>query len=286
MQTGMAGRVPVGQEWWPFDRVQAFFDHWLRGEPLITPRVELFGVGGGRLTLRDWPPPSEPVRWYLHSRGDAGVRSDGGALSREPPGEEPPDVYQYDPDDPVRYWLGRDLWGMAASLGDRAALEARPDVLVYSSPTLPAPLSIAGPIRVVLHVASSSPDTDFTAALVDVFPDGYGQLMQEGVVRARYRHSDREEELLRPESPEPVEIDLWAAYYVMPAGHRLRLEVSSSGFGRWDRNLNTGHPLGMDTARRVARNTVYHSRSLQSCVVLPVLQIDSIENPPKSPAAR
>jgi uncharacterized protein len=131
---------------------------------------------------------------------------------------------------------------------------------------------VTGPLAVTLFAASSARDTDFTAALVDVFPDGYAQLVQEGILRARYRDSDRSPQLLNPGEVYELTIDAGATSYVFAAGHALRLEVSSSNFGRFDRNLNTGRDFGVDDTRAVARQTIYHEAAYPSHMTLPLAE--------------
>ena len=274
--TGRIGRLDVALDGSPFDQVQGFFDYWLRGADnglAQSSSVRLYDVGRNRWReAHGWPPSwAEPTSFYLHGRGRADAEAGDGVLSAAVPDDESPDTYVYDPDAPVTYWLGRDLWGLAGQLDDRTPVERRPDVVVYSSDVLTADLEIMGPLSADLWASSSCPDTDFTAALVDVYPDGFAQLLQEGVLRARFRESLSEERLLEPGKPVRLQIDLWAAGHLFRAGHRLRLEVSSSNFGRWDRNLNTGRPLGTDAETAKAVNTVYHDRARPSRLILPVV---------------
>jgi putative CocE/NonD family hydrolase len=144
-------------------------------------------------------------------------------------------------------------------------------VLVYTTPNLEKDLEITGPITVTLFAASSARDTDFTAVLVDVFPDGYTHMMQEGIVRARYRNSDSEASLIEPGKMYEYTIDLWATSYVVKQGHRIIVEISSSNFNRWDRNPNTGHEFGMDAETMKATQTIYHDRQHPSHITLPVI---------------
>ena len=274
--TGRIGRLEVSPDGSPFDQVQHFFDYWLRGEQngvAGSPRIRLYDIGGNEWRQADEWPPSwvTPTSLYLHGRGRAAAGAEGGALSPAVPDDEPQDRYVYDPADPVTYWLGRDLWGLAGQLDDRSALERRQDVLVYSSDVLPADLAIMGPLSAELFASSSCPDTDFTAALVDVYPDGFAQLVQEGVLRARFRDSYGEESFLEPDQPVRLQIDMWAAGHTFRAGHKVRLEVSSSNFGRWDRNLNSGRLLGTEVEGVSAVNTIYHDRAHPSRLVLPVV---------------
>lgn len=275
--TGRAGRHSVGADVWSFDRVQRFMDRWVRdedngqeGDPL----VQAYVMGAGEwLRTEEWPPrDAAETTFFLHSRGRAARRMDDGLLSTERPGAEQPDVFRYDPRDPVTWWLDRSLWEAAAELDDRRGLEARRrDVAVYTGAPQPAELVVVGPLRARMFVSSSCQDTDVTVALVDVFPDGWAQLVQEGVCRARFRRSDREEHLLRPDEVAPIDVDLAATSYRFATGHRIRVEVSSSNMGRWDRNLNTGRRLGTEDTVATAGTTVWHDAGHASRVVLPVL---------------
>lgn len=158
-------------------------------------------------------------------------------------------------------------------MGDRQLIARRPDVLVYTGSELATDLEITGPIVAHLHVASTATDTDFTVALVDVFPDGRANLIQDGILRATYRNGTGSLALLKPGQPYEVSIDLWSTSYRVEAGHRLRVEVSSSCFNRYDRNPNTGEPFGTARTSIVASQTVYHDRARPSRVVLPVRSI-------------
>jgi len=132
-------------------------------------------------------------------------------------------------------------------------------------------LEVTGPLAVTLYAASSAPDTDFTAKLVDVQPDGYAQNLADGIVRARYRDSRVAPTLLTPAEVSPFTIDLWATSHVFLPGHRIRVEISSSNFPRFDRNLNTGEDQATGTRRQTARQTVFHDQRYPSRIVLPVI---------------
>lgn len=277
MSTGRVGRITVGREHWSFDREQRFFDRWLREErngAERDPAVQVYVVGGGRWRTADsWPlPGTELTRLYLRGRGGAAARG-GGGLSRHAPCDEPSDRFSYDPGAPVTYWLHRSLWELAAELDDRRSLEARPDVLVYSSPALTTDLEVVGPVSATLYVSTSAPDTDFTAALVDVFPDGFAQLVQEGIVRLG--SVDHESSSSQDgDGVHELAVDLCATGHLFATGHAVRLEVSSSNFGRYDRNLNTGGAPGLAVRQVVARQTVYHDGRRPSCLTLPVVPTD------------
>ena len=144
-------------------------------------------------------------------------------------------------------------------------------MLVYTSDPLERDIEITGPISVRLFAASSAVDTDFTAKLVDVRPDGYAHNLQDGIIRARYRTSPSEESPISPGQVYEYTIDLWATSHVVRAGHRLRVEVSSSNFPRFDRNPNTGGPIGQDTRLEIAQQVVHHSAAHPSHIVLPII---------------
>jgi putative CocE/NonD family hydrolase len=186
-------------------------------------------------------------------------------------GDEPADEYTYDPMDPVDIAVDEMGWMLAETLQDRARLAERPDVLVYETAPLEGEVEITGPISVTLFAASSAPDTDFTAALVDVFPDGYAHLIQEGIIRASYRNSEREPSPIEPERVYEYSIDLWATSYVVNAGHRIRVEISSSNFNFYDRNPNTGEPFGTATTPVPAQQRVLHTSQYPSRITLPIL---------------
>jgi hypothetical protein len=186
------------------------------------------------------------------------------------PGEEPADRYVYDPNDPVPTRGGTAL-GLKAGVFDQREIEQRQDVLVYTGETLASDLEATGPVTMILYAASSAPDTDFTAKLCDVRPDGYAQNIAEGVVRARFRESLAAPSPIVPERVYEYRLDLWATSHLFKAGHRLRLEVSSSNFPRYDRNPNTGHDLFADAELARAHQSVFHDSRYGSRVVLPII---------------
>ena len=204
--------------------------------------------------------------WYLHANGE---------LSRERPGGEAPDRYDYDPTDPAPTRGGALVMTPEYRSGpfDQRAIEARPDVLVYTTSPLERDTEVTGPITVHLWAVSSAPDTDFVARLTDVFPDGRSFNLTDGIVRARYRGFAQGEppSPIKPGRPYEYVIDLWATSNVFKAGHRIGLQVTSSCFPRWDRNPNTGHPFGADAELRVAHQEILHDREHPSHVVLPMV---------------
>ncbi|MBM3957772.1 MAG: CocE/NonD family hydrolase, partial [Gemmatimonadetes bacterium] len=201
------------------------------------------------------------------------TRHGDGRLSTEPPGEEPPDAFRYDPMDPVPT-QGGPLCCVAPALAagqfDHSAKEERRDVLIYSTPPLEHDLEVTGPVTVTLWAASSAPDTDFTAMLLDVGPCGCARNLADGIVRARYRNSLERAEPITAGAVEKYEIDLVATSNVFKKGHSIRVEMSSSNFPRFDRNLNTGKSFD-DAEVRVATNTVFHDAAHPTHITLDVV---------------
>jgi uncharacterized protein len=253
-----------------FGRMQLrWFDHWLKNLDtgmLAELPIRLFVMGAN--VWRDeqeWPlARAVPTSLYLHANG---------GLSAESPSSEPADQYTYDPADPVPTHGGALLMAREFRGGprDQRTIESRADVLTYSTPPLERDVEVTGPVRVELWACSSAPDTDFVARLVDVYPDGRAYNLTDGIIRARYRDgSAASESLLKPNTPYRFSIDLWATSNVFKAGHRIRLQITSSNFPRWDRNPNTGHPLGSDGPQdlRVAQQSILHDADHPSHVVL------------------
>ena len=256
-----------------------WFDHWLKGEengldeddPV---RIFVMGTNEWR-SEKEWPlARTRYTDYYLHSGGRANsVRGDG-SLSAEAPGDEPYDAYLYNPNNPVPTRGGGLCCYEAAyppGSFDQRQIEAREDVLVYSTAPLESPVEVTGPVTVTLYAASSAVDTDFTAKLVDACPCGGAVNLTDGIVRARYRESTEEAKMITPGEVYEYKIDLWATSNVFKAGHRIRLEVSSSNFPRFDRNPNTGGELGKGTTAKPASQTILHNGSCPSRVTLPVI---------------
>jgi putative CocE/NonD family hydrolase len=228
----------------------------------------------------DWPPPGMEVRaFHLHSRGGANTLNGDGLLAVEvPSAAEPPDTYVYDPLDPVPSMGGPTLSqpgglpGWNAAPYDQRAVEARPDVLCYTTPPLREPIEVIGSLELVLYASSSARDTDFTGKLVDVGPDGRAESRCDGILRARRRHGVEREDPLTPGTIEEFRIQLGPTANAFLPGHRIRLEVSSSNFPRFDPNPNTGHPTPFETADRLrpATNRVFHDARHPSHLRLPV----------------
>ena len=256
-----------------------WFEHWLKGvsngaaddAPL---RIFVMGSNEWR-DEREWPlARTRFTPYYFHSGGEANSLMGDGTLSPELPADEPPDHYVYNPAFPVPTRGGNTCctpelvpWGAY----DQRPLEHRTDMLVYTSDPLERDLEVTGPIVVKLYVATDGRDTDFTAKLVDVHPDGYAVNLCDGILRARYHESREYQKLLEPGEVYELTIDLWVTSNVFLEGHRVRVDVSSSNYPRFDRNLNTGNDVGGDAEMRVAHQTVLHDRVRPSHVLLPVI---------------
>jgi putative CocE/NonD family hydrolase len=231
---------------------------------------------------RTWPPEEIEVRpYYLHSGGRANSLAGDGSLSTEEPREEPADRFSYDPEDPVLTVGGvHSIHNMTAHAEvpvpagpiDQRPLERRDDVLVYTTAPLAEELEVTGPVELVLYAASDGRDTDFTAKLVDVHPNGAAYLVTEGILRGRFRSGFDVPELLEPNEVAEYRIQLYPTSNVFRRGHCVRVDVSSSNFPRFARNLNTGESVATSKKIRIARQTVLHSASYPSHVKLPVVR--------------
>jgi hypothetical protein len=213
------------------------------------------------------------TRLFLKSDRGARTSSGDGLLAADPPKGGPADTFVYDPQNAVPTVGGRLCCGQALRPGpfDQRPLEPRQDVLVFSTPPLEKDTEVTGFITVELYAASSAADTDFTAILADVEPDGYARFLTDGIVRARYRNSTEKAEPIEPGKIYKYTIDLWATANLFKAGHRIRLYVSSSNFPRFNRNLNTGEPNLGATRMQTATQTIYHDAAHPSALVLPVI---------------
>jgi len=258
-----------------------WFDHWLKGEengadkeaPVM---IFVMGIDEWR-TETDWPLPDTQYQdYFLHSSGKANSLSGDGTLSTETPADEPPDVYLYNPLRPVPTVGGQVILPGANAMGpcDQREVEMGDDVIVYSTPVLDESVEVTGKITLRLFVSSSARDTDFTGKLVDVFPDGRAIILTEGILRARYRNSFSKPELLEPDTIYEIQLDLWSTSNVFLPGHRIRLEVSSSNFPRFDRNSNTGGDLNIETIDQYQPviNRVYHDATHPSRLILPIIE--------------
>ena len=259
----------------------AWFDRWLRGnEHAIDslPHVQYYTIGRNEWRKADrWPiPQMKETTYYLRSEGGANTRSGNGRLGLTPPKQERPDTFTYDPANPVPARGGsicctgnpKDVPGSF----DHSDIEQRPDVLVYTTEALADGLELTGPMRAVMFLSSDAPDTDITVKLTDVFPDGRSMNMQEGITRVRYREGFDRARMMSPGKVYGVPVDLHATSWYLQPGHRLRVEISSSNFPRFDRNLNTGGHNYDETTWRSAKNSIHHTASYPSRLILPVVR--------------
>ena len=259
----------------------AWFDRWLKGNERAIdslPRFQYYVIGRNVWHKSDrWPVAGmRETAFYLRSDGGANTRNGNGGLSFDPPKTERPDTFTYDPDNPVPSRGGsicctgnpKDVPGSF----DVSDIEQRPDVLVYTTGELREGLELTGPMRAVVYLSSDAPDTDITVKLTDVFPDGRSMNMQEGITRVRYRDGFDRARMMSPGKVYEVPVDLHATSWYLPAGHRLRVEISSSNFPRFDRNLNTGGHNYDETKWRSAKNTIHHTSAYPSRLILPVVR--------------
>ena len=238
--------------------------------------VKIFVMGTNQWRdEEDWPlSRARETKYFLHSAGKANSMSGDGTLTNVTPRSESPDRYTYDPANPAPTIGGPlccDSDHLKPGPRDQRAVEARDDVLVYSTPALAQDLEVTGPVRLELFASSSAVDTDFTAKLVDVWPDGLAQNLTEGIVRGRYRDSQEQPVLMNPSQTYKLSLDLWSTSNVFRKGHRLRLEVSSSNFPRFDRNLNTGEDNASARKGVSATNSVFHDADHPSALILPIV---------------
>jgi putative CocE/NonD family hydrolase len=251
-----------------------WYAYWLKGERNgITdmPHVQYYLMGRNEWRSAEaWPiPGTEFRRYYLHSGGAANSRYGNGSLSTSTPDhDEPSDTYVYDPGSPVPTGTGP---GLPEGFFDQSRVEMRHDVLVYTSEPLKDGIEVTGPIMARIYASSSAKDTDFTAKLVDVYPDGRAFNIQDGILRARYREGFNKKVWMKPGEVYAIDVSLDASSNYFTAGHRIRLEVSSSNFPRFDRNLNTGGNNFDETDWQVAHNSVHHSKDAASYLLLPIV---------------
>jgi putative CocE/NonD family hydrolase len=266
------GLLKLGQ----LDRMMDFYDAWLKGEDTGAedwPAYYVYVMGSAEWRgFETWPPPEmKPELYYFHSKGQADTRYGDGGMNKSMPGDEPSDSYIYDPNDPAPT-LGGALLGTALGPKKQKLVEEREDVLVYTSDPLTSPLTIMGPMSVTLYAASDAKDTDFTAKICDVFPNGMSVNINDGIIRARFRNNDlKNPELIEPGEVYEYTIDLWHTAYTFQPGHKIRVQISSSNFPRFDRNLNSGEDIATGTTIKRARQTIHHDRERPSHISLPVM---------------
>jgi putative CocE/NonD family hydrolase len=225
----------------------------------------------------DWPVPgTQYIDYYLQSSGSANtLNGDGILITAAPLSQGKADFFVYDPANPVPT-VGGNLccspeilpWGPM----DQRAVERRDDVLVYTTAPLSKDLRITGPVEMKLWVASSARDTDFTVKLTDVYPNGLVMNLTDGILRTRYRNSFQRPELLEPEKPYELTVDLWNTSNLFKKDHRIRVEISSSNFPHYSRNTNLARQPETDTTWELAHQSIFHDANHPSRIILPVLE--------------
>ena len=269
-----------------------YFDYWLKGKANGVDKdapVKIFVMGANRWRDEmEWPPKrATTMEFFLTSGGSANTPSGDGKLVRDAdtpvrgvvspaPAKEGEDHYRYDPHDPVKT-----LWtpAMFTVPADQRPLAKRQDILVYQTEPLDRPLEVTGYPEVILHASSSAPDTDFFARLIDVAPDGAARDIAMGMVRARYRDSLSEPKLLKPGEPTEFKIRLRPTSNEFQAGHRIRLDITSSDFPNYDRNHNTAADQNADAELVVAGQTIHHGGRYVSKLIVPVISQTKASKP-------
>jgi putative CocE/NonD family hydrolase len=245
-----------------------WFDQHLRGTPpdkSLSAPVRIFVMGENKWRNEmEWPlARTRYVAFYLDSAGRANSASGDGRLSTDSTAAPGMDSFVYDPRNPVPS-RGGAMLGPRAGIARQDEVEARDDVLVYTTPVLERELEVTGPLRAILHVATTAPNSDFTVKLVDVYPDGHAFNVSDGILRRDY--SD-------PSGTKPVEIEvvLWPTSMLFLRDHRIRIEVSSSNYPRYDRNPNTGRDIATETQPQSARQILFHGAAMPSRIILPIV---------------
>ncbi|MGO8950377.1 MAG: CocE/NonD family hydrolase [Ktedonobacterales bacterium] len=256
-----------------------WFDRWLKPaddeaaakEPPLAVRIFVMGSNVWR-DEPEWPlPQTQWTSYYLASGGRANSRFGDGSFSLQAPvSDAPSDTYTYDPRRPTPF-ITEPTSSQVGGPDDYAAIARRDDVLVYSTGPLAEDTEVTGPIRVELYSASSARDTDFTAMLLDVWPTGFTQRLCDGMVRARFREGMDKPSLIEPGEVYRYSIDCWNTSHVFKAGHGIALQIASAAFPKYDRNPNTGDPLGQTAETVPAHQHIYHDEAHPSAVILPII---------------
>ena len=277
------GERSVGDARLNYDELTyAWFDHFLKGENNgileKMPRVRYYTMGINKWQTADtWPPAgAQSLSFFLSSGGKANTMNGDGVLAEAAPATDTPDTFVYDPINPVPSYGGNVCCtGNAITAGafDQRKNESRPDILVYSTEPLKEGLELSGPIEVTLYVSSNAKDTDFTVKLIDVYPDGRAYNLDETIQRMRYRDGyDKPKAWMESGKIYKVVLGPMNTSNYFEAGHRIRIEVSSSNFPRFDRNLNTGGNNFDEAKGIIARNSVHHSRRYPSSIKITVVR--------------
>ena len=272
----------VAGEFGPESRVETrrlqlrWFDHYLLGKDNGVdrePPVDIFVLGDNKWRKEAaWPiARGVPTKWYLASKGNAHTSAGDGWLDTLPPTGAPADTFTYDPANPNPYLI--DSRELETSLNEDFTIPnaTRRDGLVFTTKSLTSPVEITGPMSATVWASTDARDTDWTVMLLDVFPDGHAERVQDGIMRARFRKGFDKEVMLTPGSVERYDLDMWFTSRVFASGHRVRVSVSSSLFPKYDRNLNTGGNNERDSTFVVAHQKLLHDAGHPSHVVLPLI---------------
>ena len=270
--TAMVDTMAIQLQW---------FNYWLKDLPgldnKLAARIFVMGENKWRFETKYPLTNTEYRKLYLHSKGGANSARGNGKLSwNTPNSNSKPDHYRYDPNNPVKSLGGNNCCGVPTRAGpvDQQSIEQRHDVLVYTSDFLQESLEVTGPIKLKLYASSSSTETDFVAKLIDVYPDGTAINVAEGLLRTRYRKSLDQPKTLDPGKIYELMIDLVDTSNLFLKGHRIRLDVTSSHFPQFNRNLNTGEAFGLHQKPQAANQTIYHSNTYPSHFILPIIPSD------------
>ena len=278
----MVGERNVGDARLNYDeQIYAWFDLWLKGEKndfkKKTPRVQYYTMGSNKWQASEtWPPENaEPTSYYLNSKGNANSMYGDGMLSTAPATSDNPDGFTYDPMNPVPSYGGNVCCTGNAIQGgayDQQQMETRNDILVYTTDVLEEGLEISGFIESTLYVSSDAKDTDFTIKLIDVYPDGTAYNLDETIQRVRYREGYDKEVFMEEGKVYKVDLTPMSTSNYFEKGHKIRIEISSSNFPRFARNLNTGGNNYDESEGVVAKNKVHHSADYPSQIILPIVR--------------
>lgn len=263
------------------DQIYKWFDLTLKGEDndfkSTTPRVQYYTMGSNKWQSADtWPPKGAVMTdFYLTSSGKANTRNGDGQLVSKASGKDMPDSFTYDPENPVTSYGGNVCCtGNAVQGGafDQSQMELRNDILVYTSEPLKEGIEVSGFIESTLYLSSDVKDTDVTIKLIDVYPDGKAYNLDETIQRVRYREGYDKEVFMEKGKIYPVKMTPMSTSNYFDAGHRIRIEISSSNFPRFDRNMNTGGNNYDESKGVVAQNTIHHSKKYPSVIRIPIVK--------------
>jgi putative CocE/NonD family hydrolase len=252
-----------------------WFDYWLKGVDNGTMKeapVRIFVMGSNSWTdENEWPiARTQYTKYFLHSGSRANSFYGDGKLSTNPPSKERADTYNYDPADPTPF-VTDPTFAQIGGPDDYRPIERRDDVLVYTSQPVGEDAVVCGPVRAEIHATSSAKDTDFMVKLLDVWPNGFAERLTDGMVRARFRQGMDKPELIEPGKVYVYNVDLWNTCQAFLKGHRIRVEIASSAFPKYDRNPNTGEALGKSTRMQTAEQKIFHDDEHSSFILLPIV---------------